>query len=116
MNTNRAQFEVGGGLVINEERGVDTEPTQNLEALLSLKTPYYTYDRPKTEIYASVLYYPSLSTWGRRRLQIDSSVRRELLKDFFFSLNLFDTFDSDPPNPDSARNDIGVVTSIGWSY
>jgi hypothetical protein len=32
------------------------------------------------------------------------------------SLNVFDTFDSQPPQPDAARNDFGVVTSLGWSY
>ena len=61
-------------------------------------------------------YYPSLSNWGRQRLQIDFTVRRELFKDFFVALNGFDTFDSAPPNPDAARNDVGVVASIGWSY
>ena len=64
----------------------------------------------------SVRYYPSLSQWGRQRIQVDSAVRRELWRDFFVSLNVFDTFDSDPPQPDAARNDVGVVTSVGWSY
>jgi hypothetical protein len=43
-------------------------------------------------------------------------VKRELLKDFFVSLNLYDTFDSRPPNAAADRNDVGVVVSIGWSY
>jgi hypothetical protein len=116
VNTNRAQFEIGGGLVANDERGIDTEPTQNLEGALSLRTSYYTYDRPKTQFDANAQYYPSLSTWGRQRLQVDSAVKRELLKDFFVALNVFYTFDSDPPNPDAARSDTGVVVSVGWSY
>jgi hypothetical protein len=61
-------------------------------------------------------YYPSLSEWGRQRIQFDSSLRRELWKDFFVSLNVFDTFDSEPPQAGAARNDFGVVTSLGWSY
>jgi Protein of unknown function, DUF481 len=116
VNTNRAQFELGSGLVVNDERGVDAEPTQNVEGAFSLRTSYYTYDRPKTQFDGSVQYYPSLSNWGRQRLQVDSSVRRELLKDFFAALNVFYTFDSAPPNPDADRTDVGVVVSIGWSY
>jgi hypothetical protein len=116
VNTNRAQFEVGAGLVLNDERGVDAAATQNVEGVLGLRTSYYTYDRPKTEFDGDVQYYPNLSTWGRQRLQVDSALRRELWKDFFAVLNVFYTFDSDPPNPDAARTDVGVVVSIGWSY
>ena len=58
VNTNRAQFEVGSGLVVNDERGVDTEPTQNVEGALGLRSSYYTYDRPKTEFYGDVQYLP----------------------------------------------------------
>ena len=116
VNTNRAQFEVGGGLMVNDERGVDTDPTQNLEGLLTLRSSFYTYDRPKTTFSGSVQDYPNLTTWGRQRLQVDSNIKREVWKDFYFSLDVFDTFDSAPPNPDAARNDVGVVTAISWSY
>ena len=61
-------------------------------------------------------YYPSLSNWGRQRIQLDASARREVLKDFFLAINMFDTFDSRPPSPDAAKNDVGVSFSIGWSY
>jgi len=116
VNTNHAQFELGGGLMVNDARAVDAAATQNLEGLLAMKTSYYTYDRPKTEVDASVQYYPSLSSWGRQRLQLDTAIRRELWKDFFLSLNVYETFDSDPPQPDAARNDLGLAFSIGWSY
>ena len=116
VNTNRAQAAFGGGMVLNHEQGVDVEPTQNVEGLLLVGCSYYTYDRPKTNVDINLQYYPSLSNIGRHRLQLDSSVKRELLKDFFVSLNLFDTFDSRPPDPTAARNDFGVVVSIGWTY
>lgn len=116
VNTNHAQFELGAGLVLNDERAVDAEPTQNIEGLLALKTSYYTYDRPKTQLDATFQYYPSLSNWGRQRLQLDTALKRELWKDFFVSANVYDTFDSAPPQPESSRNDLGVSFSIGWSY
>jgi hypothetical protein len=116
VNTNRAQFEVGAGLVVNDEQGVDTESTQNLEGAVLVNASYYSYDRPKTNLDVRFLYYPSLSNFGRQRVQIDSAVKRELWKDFFFSLSVYYSFDSDPPNPEAARTDTGVVTSLGWSY
>lgn len=64
----------------------------------------------------TVQYYPSLTEWGRQRLQFNPAVKREVLKNFYIGVNAYDTFDSAPPNPDAARNDVGVVASIGWSF
>lgn len=116
VNTNRTDFSIGGGLVVNDEQPVDEPARQNIEGLVGMSMAFNTYDRPKTDITASFQYYPSFSDWGRQRLQLDSSIRRELLKDFYTALTVFDTFDSAPPNPGSLRNDVGVVVSIGWSY
>jgi hypothetical protein len=116
VNSNRAQVATSAGLSVNDERGVDTAATQNLEAIMSALLSYFTYDRPKTNLDLSFSYYPSLSDFGRQRLQFDGTIKREVLKDLFLSLNVFDTFDSRPPNEQSQRNDVGIVFSFGWSY
>ena len=116
INSNRAQLATGAGLVVNDERGIDVEATQNLEAIIAAAYSFFTYDRPKTNIDLSLQYYPSLSDPGRHRMQLDAGVRRELLKDFFISANFFDTYDSDPPNEAFDSNDVGIVMSLGWSY
>ena len=116
VNTNRAQLQLAGGLVVNNEEGVDVPNTQNLEGLASFRSSFFTYDGAKTNFSTKLDYYPSLSNWGRQRLQFDGSLSQTLWKDFSFSINVFDTFDSDPPDPAAERNDAGVVTSIGWTY
>jgi hypothetical protein len=116
VNSNRAQLWTGAGVAVNNEQGVDTQTTQNIEAIMNLRASYYSYDRPRTNIDFSFEYYPSLSDWGRQRIQLDGAVRRELLKDFFLAVTVFDTFDSRPPNPESNKNDVGVVLSLGWTY
>ena len=42
------------------------------------ETPELPYDRPRTNLDFSLEYYPSLSDWGRQRLQLDSAVKREI--------------------------------------
>jgi Protein of unknown function, DUF481 len=116
VNTNRAQLAVSGGLSVNDEHGVDSEPTQNIEAIMTFRTSYYAYDYPKTNIDVGFQYFPSLSDFGRQRIQFDSNFRRELWKDVILAVNMFDTFDSRPPSADADQNDIGVVLSFGWSY
>ena len=116
VNSNRAQLVLGAGLALNREQGVDVEPTQNVEALFTLESAFYTYDRPKTNFDVSFQYYPSLSDTGRQRVQLDADAKRELWKDLFVSLNFYNTYDNRPPNPTANTNDVGIVLSIGWSY
>ena len=116
INSNRAQMTVGGGLVFNDEQGVDVESTQNIEAVIDFRWSYFRYDRPKTNLDLSIDYYPSLSTPGRHRLQLDAGARREFFKDLFVAVNGYNTYDSQPPNPTADTNDVGVVISVGWSY
>jgi hypothetical protein len=116
INSNRAQMFLGAGLAFNDERGVDSDATQNIEAVILFGSSYFTYDQPRTNVDLSFQYYPSLSDTGRHRLQLDTGFKREVWKDFFIALNVFDTFDSRPPNPTAETNDVGTVLSVGWTY
>ncbi len=46
---------------------------------------------------------------------MDAKLKRELFRDFFAALTLYDTFDSQLQAPD-VSNDVGVSFSIGWTY
>jgi hypothetical protein len=116
INSNRAQAVVAAGAVVNSEQGTDVETTTNVELLFQFSSSYYVYDTPKTNFDLAFQYYPSLSNFGRQRIQFDSGIRREIIKDFTVSVNVYDTFDSEPPNSEFDRNDVGVVLSVGWTY
>jgi len=116
INSNRSTMSIGAGLDVNDERGVDVEATRNVEGILLFQGSYFTYDRPTTSLDVRLQYYPGLSDRGRRRAQLDASVRQELLKDLFVALTLYNSYDSRPPNEAADRNDVGIVTSIGWTY
>ena len=116
VNSHRAQLVLGAGLAFNDERGVDVEPTQNVEALLMFGTSYYTYDRPRTNLDVNLQDFPSLSNTGRQRLQLDANAKREFFKDLFVAVTLYNSYDNRPPNPAADTNDVGVVLSIGWTY
>jgi len=116
VNSNRAQLTVGAGLAFNDEQGVDVEATQNLEAIVTFRHSFYTYDSPKTNTDVSLQYYPSLSNAGRHRLQLDASAKRDIYKDLSLTVSGFYSLDSRPPNPESERYDLGLMVSAGWTY
>jgi hypothetical protein len=49
------------------------------------------------------------------RLELQSAVRREFLKDFYWSVNGFESFDSTPPE-DQKQNDTGITIALGWKF
>ncbi len=60
--------------------------------------------------------FHGLSSDGGLRLEADVSIKRELVKDFYFSVGAYDSYDNDPITPTAAENDWGLTTSFGWSF
>ena len=62
----------------------------------------------------SVVSYFNLSR-ARVRVELQSAWRHEFLKDFYWSVNGFDSFDGDPPD-DRKKNDSGISFTLGWKF
>lgn len=114
--TNRSHLAVRVGLVEIVEQPVDGDSRTSTEALIGGDYSTFTYEFPEISLNASLAVSPSLSQSGRIRAQADVSVRREIVADFFLSISLFDTFDSEPPTEGAHRNDWGSVLSIGYKF
>ena len=95
---------------------MDAPRTTNTEGLLVYQFSYFTQHFPKTGFDVDARLLPGLSQWGRVRLEINTTVRRELFPDFTVSISVYDTFDNRPPSQGALKNDVGVVTSVGWVF
>jgi hypothetical protein len=62
-----------------------------------------------------VVSYFNVSGRARIRLELQSAWRHEFLKDFYWSLNGFESFDGDPP-ADKKTNDSGISIALGWKF
>ena len=60
--------------------------------------------------------YPSLTDIGRVRSDLRTTFKLEIVEDFFWALELYADYDSDPLTLDAEKIDYGFVTSVGWSY
>jgi len=117
IQSNHNDLATSAGLSVNREWSEDvTDDGYNLEAFISATHSVFRYDYPKTDIASEITVYPGLSTWGRIRSEIDISASREIVKDFTIVLSLYDSYDSDPPDPTSTKNDYGLVMSLGWTF
>jgi hypothetical protein len=101
---------------VNEELPVEGEGVENLDAVVSLRQSYFTYDYPKTSASLNVDAYPGLSQWGRLRIESNFSVRREIVHDFTVGLTAYDSYDNQPPTAEARKNDFGVTLTVGWVF
>jgi len=104
------------GLSVNHEIPVAGDPTENIEALIGVDWADFAYSSPKIDVEIQLMVYPSLSSWGRWRLELDARIKREIFRDFFVSLTGYDSFDSDPATMGASRNDWGVTFGLGYSF
>ena len=116
VHTNRAILVVGGGLSTSREVPVDGDSTQELEALIAARQSYFTYDTPKTNVSMGVALYPSLTQWGRVRIEFNGQANREIVKDFTVGFTIYNSYDSQPPSEGARKNDVGLSLTIGWTF
>lgn len=116
VQTNTKEFSVFGGLALNQEKFEGTESSSSTEALGGFQFAMFKFDDPETDVRVNLFVYPSLSESGRVRAEFDARLRREIVKDFFFTISVYDSYDSDPPIEGIETNDYGLNSSIGWSF
>lgn len=117
IQTNTSELAVLGGLVGTAESFVgDASSQENVEGLLGIQYSRYVFDDPTIDLTVKLAAYPSLTESGRTRAQFDANLRWEMVKDLFWDLSYYNTFDNDSPSGSETSNDYGVVTSIGWAF
>jgi hypothetical protein len=116
VQTNLAEWVLGGGLAYSRENYTGGENFNSLEAVLMTEFSIFHYDFPETDIVGGLSVMPSLTKSGRYRSEGDLRAKYEFVEDLFFELRLYGSYDSDPPTDDVEQTDYGFVTSLGWSF
>jgi hypothetical protein len=116
VQTNQSQLAILAGATVNRENPVEGPSKNSAEAILGAEYSHFMYDFPKLTLSASLKFVPSITESGRVRLQVNASARREIIRDFYFALSVFDSFDSRPPTEGAAKNDWGPVVSLGYKF
>ena len=104
------------GLYTREQFKGEQEGVNSLEAGFGTSVQVFTFGDHETDISTNLIVSPNLTTSGRYRVSFTSKIKREFIKDFYFSIDLFETYDSDPPQQGAKKNDFGITTALGWSF
>jgi hypothetical protein len=114
--TPRNELVGGAGLALNREKPVEGESTTNVELASGFEWANFAYDFPNTDIQVGAMAYLGLNQWGRFRLEANASLRRELFSDFYFGLNGYESYDSEPATEGAQKNDWGLTLTLGYSF
>jgi hypothetical protein len=113
-----SELMVFGGLAGVESWLADPEEDgqTSAEAIAGMRWLVFRFGDPETTLNSRLLLFPSLTESGGFRAQLDTSLRRELVKDLFLDIGFYDSYESDPSGPDAPQNDYGVRTSVGYKF
>jgi len=113
--TNTRMISGFGGLVVTRERFAGEASETSLEGVIGANVDFFSPRDSDFEFTNAVVSYYNLSSRGRVRLELQSAIRREFLKDFYWSVNGFESFDSTPPE-EQKQNDAGITIALGWKF
>ena len=117
VQTDQTKLLVIGGAAYSHEDYVPqpgTEPIlDNAEALLGVT--FSTFRFKTLNLSSQNFVFPSLTDFGRVRLSSRANMRIELMRNFYWSFQFYENYDTSPPVK-APKNDLGVTTSIGWTF
>jgi hypothetical protein len=114
VRTNRSYLYAALGLLANRELSQDSAQN-NLEADLTAMYSVFIFDDPEVSFNLTAELIPSLSSLGRVRTNIDSSLKWEVFNDFYLKWTFWHNHDNKPLSTTAAKND-WAVTLIGVEY
>jgi hypothetical protein len=109
-------FSVGGGLAVNHEVPLEGESETNLEAVGLLTYDFYRYSTPERRFRVDLLLFPSLTDLGRWRATFDTNFKLEIIKDLFWDLDFYASYDSEPVSSRGESIDYGITSSVGYKF
>lgn len=117
VQTDRTALTLLGGAAFSHESYVPqagSEPIHNnIESLVGVT--FSTFRFKTLHLTSQTLVFPGLSEPGRLRISSQSNLRIELARNFNWNFQLYENYDTQPP-VNAPKNDLGLTTSLGWTF
>jgi putative salt-induced outer membrane protein YdiY len=113
--SSRTHLTLFGGVAYTREQFTGEATQGRAEVVLGSDWDWFTTRNDHLDLSTQVFSFYGVTGGSRARLEIQSAVRFEFLKDFYFSVNGYSSFDSQPPEG-RANSDVGTSLALGWSF
>ena len=115
VQTNRSLLAAYGGAAYTREQYQGENGNDVAEAIAGTAWDFFTFDGRSTNLHVGVTTFTALTNGARLRLELDTSFKSDIVGDLYWSVNLFNSYNSRPP-ADEKSNDFGISAAVGWSF
>ena len=113
--SNRTLVTALAGIAFTREQ-YSGEGDQNVaEAVAGGSWEWFTFDGRSTNLSTATYTYYALNGDSRIRLEMNTSFKSDIVGDLYWSINAFESFNSQPPM-DQKKSDFGISATIGWTF
>lgn len=117
VQSNSGRFILKGGLKATRENNDDQpDVVDSLESYGTMTWEWYRYDTPELDWSTSLEVIPSLTESGRVRGEYDATLKWEIIRDFFWQLEYYMSYDNQPQAEAASGTDYGVTTSLAYKF
>ena len=116
MQDQKHEWSVFGGLAATREKYTSEPEKDSIEAVLGSSYSFFRFNPLNANLYASATLFPSLTESGRVRSEWKLSSRWEIIKDLYFEISMYGSYDNQPGETAASDYDYGTTTSLGYSF
>ena len=115
--TNKTNLTFIGALAYTVEKDAsNTTARTNANSFdLASAVQYSTFRFDSTTFDTNVWVYPSLTEHGRVRMTLNQDIYFKFFKDFYLRASFYDNYDNRPV-VGAPSNNLGVTSTVGWSF
>ncbi len=114
VQSNRTILAAVGGAAWTNEQYSGEEDQNVAEAVAGLTWDWFTFDGRSTNLDVGLVSYYGLNR-SRVRLELKTSFKSDIVGDLYWSINLFESYNSQPP-ASQKTSDFGISATVGWSF
>jgi hypothetical protein len=115
IQTSTMRFEVNVGLAASLEDRTDGTKQDGVEGLIRSSFDIFRLNIPMTRLTANINLFPGITESGRIRINTDITLRNEIVRDFFWDLSFYSSYDNQPADG-FVSEDYGIITSLGATF
>ncbi len=116
MQDAKHEWAVFAGLQATSENYQDESERDSVEGVLGTSYSFFRFNPLNANLYGSLLLFPSLTESGRVRSEGKVSSRWEIVKDLYFEISMYGSYDNQPGETAASDYDYGTTTSLGYSF
>lgn len=113
--SNRVTLTTWLGIFHRTEKYEGEDSRGTIPLALTTDLEWFVWSGMSTDVSSQLVISPILNDAGRWRIQLTTSLSRELVNNLYLAIGITEIYDSQPPS-DVNKSDFSFTSSLGWTF